>query len=392
VVLGSTLVGSLGRCPAPPAAGRAPVTTERPVAGILPASDLQAALDQWVAKSRGPGGGIVRIETLDGASVWQGAAGRLFNGGPQILPSDTFEVASVTKTFVAVLALQLCEKGLVDLDAPIGRYLPVDLTRRIPAPVGVEPATAITVRQLLEHRSGLPDYWTDPPFVADRPATNEFLVAFLRDRQRFWKPLEILDFVSRLTPAARPGQRYHYTDSGYLLLGLLIEQVVARPLPAYVRATLLDPLGMKHTYWSYYERAPVSTRQSHRYEGADDLDGEVRQTAEWGGGGLVSSAQDLAIFMRALVEGRVLGAGLLQNEMCRWRHTNERGTDYGLGLFRVRLRGNLGELWGHDGHGNAFTFYWPQRRLIWTGTLNQTENNWSALVTRMAATLSHTPG
>ncbi len=350
---------------------------------------FQWALDAAVARNRGFGGGILRIESATGELVWQGASGGLASNGPALRPTDAFEIASVTKTFVAVAVLRLVEDERVQLDAPIGRYLPPDVTRGIVKLHGVDYGPSITVRQLLAHRAGLPDYWTDPPFVPGQDGTNAFLVDFLRDVNRLWTPGELVAYLPRLTPIARPGLRYHYTDSAYVILGLLIEHAVGVPLHEHIRTALIEPLKLTETWWAYREPPVSGTREAHRYEGAIDLQGQRRQSADWGGGGLVSTTRDLGSFARSLLSGRVFKRPETLATMQSWQSTGEPAIEYGLGLFRVALDRNAGEMWGHDGHGNAFMFYWPKGRLWWIGTLDQTENSWWDMVEPL---LSRFPG
>jgi D-alanyl-D-alanine carboxypeptidase len=345
---------SAGPPPAGPPSCRVPARTARA---------LQALLDDAVARNGGYGGGVLRIDSDGCGLLWEGASGERAHGDGAMRTSDTFEIASVTKAFTAAVALQLAEEGALDLDAPV----PADLV----------PSRKVTLRQLLAHRSGLPDYWTDPPFVAE--GENAFLHAFLADRDRLWKPDELLLYARALTPAGPAGGGYHYADTNYVVIGLLVERVTGRPLEAAIRARILEPLEMSDTYVSYREPARAGRVESTRYEERLALRGERRQSADWAGGGLVSSARDLHRFTKALAAGRLFKARATLDAMKAWAPTGEKDVDYGLGLFRLRLDGG-GEVWGHDGHGNAFAFEWPERGLSFVGTLNQLDNDWWPLV------------
>ena len=334
---------------------------------------LQGLLDTAVRRSKGPGGGIVRIESQSGGVLWEGASGSDASGG-RIGVADTFEVASVTKTFTAACVLMLAEEGRLRLDEPIGGLLPRGAIRGLLVVRGHDFSPEITVRQLLNHTSGLPDYWNDPPTADD--GDNTFVRDFLADPNRFWEPEETLAYVRRLWPIAVPGERYHYSDTGYVLLGLIVEHATGRKLHEVFRERLFAPLGMQDTFFSYREAPPSGAHESHRYEGPVDLTGQRRQSAEWASGGLVSSAKDLARFLFALAQGKLFKSQATWNEMTTWRPTGTADVDYGLGLFHVRLDDDEGQLWGHDGHGNAFMYYWPEKQIALVGTLNQTENDW----------------
>ena len=347
--------------------------------GSSTARALQALLDTAVEKNRGAGGGLLRIESGECGVLWEGASGRLARGvDTPIAAGDTFEVASVTKAFTAAVALQLAEDGRVDLDAPIGDHLPASVTRGLLVVRGHDYGPELTARQLLGHRGGLPDVWSDGPFVSKD--TNAFVRAFLRDPDREWPPAEVLDYARKLAPIDQPGRRHHYGDTAYVLLGLLIEQLEGAPLHAVFRQRIFARLAMADTYLRYREPAPREARESHRYEDRLDLFGQRRQSADWASGGLVSSTRDLGRFAFALAGGEVLCEPASLTAMTTWQPTGKKGIDYGLGLYRLQLDRELGELWGHDGHGNSFMYRWPSRNLVFVGTLNQTRNDWWPMV------------
>lgn len=335
---------------------------------------LQRALEGAVAQNHGYGGGVLRIESERCGVLWERASGNVAYGGVRLNEADTFEVASVTKVFTATCVLRLAEEGRLELDAPVRTLLPRAPIDRLFTIYGANIGSEVTVRQLLGHTSGLPDYWTDPPH--DGNGMNPFLAAFVQEPGRFWNPERILHYAGTLAPVGEPGASYHYSDTGYVLLGLLVEHLTGKNLHDVFREWIFSPLGMTDTYLSYYERPRAGISESHRYEETLDLHGERRQSADWGGGGLVSSTRDLSRFLLALASGKLFHRRSTLGRMMAWHATDTQNVDYGLGLFRIRLDGGQGELWGHDGHGNAFMYYWPERELAFVGTLNQTDNDW----------------
>lgn len=325
-------------------------------------------LNRLVTRNDGHGGGVVRISGPSGP-ICLGAAGLTAGpGSPAMSPDTPFEIASITKAVTATVILQLVEEGKITLDSSIESVLPSNHSR------GFNPN--ITIRQLLSHTSGLGHYWEDGPH--DRAGNNAFLIAFLAEPGRFWQPEDILS-QARAIPAKRPDSAFHYSDTNYVLLGLIIEQAEGRPLHSVFRQRIFDPLSMDAT-WLSYRQKQRGTAPSHRYEGSDDLNNVPRQSADWAGGGLVSTARDLERFLRGLASGAVFKKPATLALMLDAVPVGEDGISYGLGLYRVKLEGNLGEVWGHDGHGNSFAYYWPQRDITFTGTLNQTENDWWPLV------------
>jgi D-alanyl-D-alanine carboxypeptidase len=332
------------------------------------------------------GDGLLRIEGTDGHLLWQGLVSGSTDG-PRDPGRAVFEIASVTKTFTAALILLLAEEGALGLDQRIGELLPGE-TQRLLLVAGHDYGPEVTIRQALSHRSGLPDYWSELP----GRRRNAFLVHFADDRGRQWRPRELLGYVRGRPAMGRPGERFHYCDTGYALLGLVIERVTEATLEEAFRRRLFAPLGLRQTYLKYYQSPPSGAGECHRYEGHHDLFRDRRQTAEWGGGGLVSSVADLIRFINAIARGELFRCAQTFRTMTKWRATGVAGVEYGLGLFRVGLPNRRGHLWGHDGHGNAFMFHWPEKCLSIAGSLNQTENDWWELVTPVLRSLAPGPG
>ncbi len=329
---------------------------------------LQETLDRLVKRNRGYGGGVFRVS--DGRRVlWEGAAGQTAGpGSAPISPSTPFEIASITKAVTAATVLKLVEGGRLRLDARLGDSLPADQAR------GFDPD--ITISQLLTHTSGLAHYWTDGP--KDLRGSNAFLREFLARPERFWKPGEILEFARKI-PAKPRGGQFHYSDTNYVLLGLIIERATRQPLHRVFRKMIFEPLGMSDTWLSYREDRRNRV-VSHRFEGREDLAATPRQSADWAGGGLISTAHDLQRFLQGLASGRLFAEASTLEEMRKAVPTGEEGITYGMGLYRVDLGDGRGEVWGHDGHGNSFAYYWPERGIYFTGTLNQTKNDWWPLL------------
>lgn len=350
---------------------------ETPPPSCESALDLQRELDGAVAKNAGYGGGIYQIDGPCGVR-FLGVSGQIAKGSSTAMAtSDTFEVASITKTFTATLILQLIEEGHFQLETPIGTLLPAELISRLLVLTGHDYSGEITVHQLLNHTSGLADFWTDPPF--ETPGVNAFLADFLADPSHFWPPEEVLSYVPNLYAYGRPGSGYHYSDTNYVLLGLLIEQITGQELHDVIRNRLLAPLGMSDTYLSYREAPTSSLIESHRYEDDWDMYGKTHQSADWASGGLVSSTRDLSRFMHALAEGEIFSSPSTLSAMRTAVPTGMTDVTYGLGIFRIVLDDG-GELWGHDGHGNAFMYYSEGDGHVHVGTLNQTGNDWWPMV------------
>ena len=246
-------------------------------------------------------------------------------------------VGSNTKTYVAAIVLQLVDEGLVALDEPVETYLPGLL--RGPGGDGHD----ITVRQVLQHTSGLPNY------------TSEFGTSdwsLLRDR--YYDPRELLDLVRDLPATGAPGGSWLYSNTGYVVAGLLVQRVARRPLAELVRTRITEPLGLRETFFPQPGeqgfRGP-HPRAFHRDSSAQPWQDLTLLDPSWGwaAGALVASPSDLNAFTLALLRGELFSSAQLEQVRTTvpapdlWE-----GTSYGLGLSSSPLAdGRL--LWGHGG-------------------------------------------
>jgi CubicO group peptidase (beta-lactamase class C family) len=229
-----------------------------------PLHSLQQHFDGRVALNRGYGGAAVQF-SQSSMPLFSAVAGRLGNSGTALMAMDSaFEIASISKLFTAVLVLQLQEAGALQLEAPAAHYLPKDFMKGFLVRDGTDHSGDITVAQLLGHRSGLANFWEDPPL--NRAGNNVFIEAFLAESQRLWRPTEVLAMLPGLQPDGLPGQRWHYADSNYVLLGCIVEHLTQQPLHTVLRTKLLGPLAMHQTYLRYHEPPPLQPRPlAHRF-------------------------------------------------------------------------------------------------------------------------------
>lgn len=231
----------------------------------------------------------------EGARAWAGSG--TDPSGAQPTPDAPIRIGSITKTFSAVVVLSLVADGLIDLDDDAVDHLDrVDLDPRI------------TIRDLLQHSSGLPDSTEVPRF-------NGILKD---DPTRSWAPEDILALTSTIDVEFEPGSKSSYSNNNYTVLGVLIEEVTGQPFHEALRARVLDPLGLDGTYLPVAEDGP---EPFGGYEGATfggttvtepiTFDFTSYTTASWAAGGLVSTAPDLHTFISALFEGAIIPPSLV---------------------------------------------------------------------------------
>jgi D-alanyl-D-alanine carboxypeptidase len=339
-----------------------------------PAWRLQKALDRAV--SLRPGRSGVLLVDVPGGLHFEGASGVSDpHTGRRAEPGDRFRTASITKMVTAALVMMLVEEGRVSLDGNLLPYLPAELVDRLHVglfgPLGLNDRTSrgrdITVRHLLTHTSGLRDYYT---VDRNQDGLGDIVQTVIADPRRHWQPLELMEHVIAAGPPwSVPGRSYFYGDTGYVVLGLAAEAASGAPLHRAYRERIFSPLGMVNTHLQWYEPEPEGPPVAHAYitvrTAVHELASTV-DTASWAGSGLVSNTGDLARFGRAVFEGGFFTDAATLREMTRW---TELGVwRYGLGVARLFPAG--AEMWGHTGQWGSFLYYWPQRRVIVCGTLN----------------------
>ena len=239
----------------------------------------------------------VAIDTKCFGFTWAGAAGHTSKEmGSQCHAEDTFRIASNTKTFVGAAVLRLYEKGLIDLDCGIEKYICCEHANILRS--GGYQLNEISIRQLLSHTSGLYDY-------AD---SKEFENIFLKNPKYQWTRTDQLALAIEIGQSyGPPGTVYRYSDTGYILLGEIVESVTNKSLGLALRDLLsYEKLGLKSTWLEQTESPPKNIRSRvHQYLGEIDLYHMNPSYDIFGGGGLVSNVGDIARFYRALFDNNL---------------------------------------------------------------------------------------
>lgn len=209
------------------------------------------------------------------------------------VPGTPTGVGGISHVFTAALTFMLVEDGLVALDDPVSRHV-----TRVP----VDPR--VTVRDLLQHSSGIPDYARTPVFDARHRA----------DPGRVWTPAETHDLVRGDDLLFAPGTHQQYSDTNYLLLGILVEEVTGNDFVHELRRRILDPLDLDDTYLAGSEAGPDPfTGHTLEYGPLRPVQSPYTAVATdaWAAGALVSTAHDLDTFFDGLAGGRILGPAAL---------------------------------------------------------------------------------
>jgi D-alanyl-D-alanine carboxypeptidase len=251
------------------------------------------------------------------------AVGDADASGRPLAAETPMRVGSLSKPFVATLVLQLVQEHDLDLDTPLGQVMP-------------EPRLGAdaTIRQLLEHRSGVPDYTQQPAFFAD----------VLAEGDRDLSTDEILAYAEAGTTTAAGGS-FAYSNTNYVLLGLLVEHLEGTDLQTVLRRRITEPLGLQSTSFAMNGDAPADLAAGWSpgtLAGDPEAPYDSIASSAWAAGGLVSTAPELATFLTELFDGRLLDGPSLEAMTA----TDDDG--YGLGLLAAGL-GGAGVGYAHSG-------------------------------------------
>lgn len=261
--------------------------------------------------------------------------------------NEPSRMASMTKTYTAACILRLMEMDKVDIDKSLDRYL-LNGTKQILKDAGYNLST-ITVKHLLNHTSGIPEY-----------ADAEYQKLLFEDPLHKWTRREQVERAAKLKPVGSPGELFSYSDTGYILLGEIIEQASGLPQAQAFRQLLsFDRLGLKHTWFENLEPAPNDLpARAHQYYHDIDTTPLDASFDLWGGGGLMATVEDEAKFLCALMAGEVFRHPATLTKMLDIPPTNNE-LSYALGIFRTVIEDEdtVVEFWGHSGFWGTYFYY-----------------------------------
>lgn len=281
---------------------------------------------------------------------WTGVSGKS-HGNVAITSDMRFGMGSTTKNFTAALCLKLQEENMLNLDDPISTWLP--------SINNVNPNT--TLRQLLNHQSGIADYTESNDFQQVVNGSNP---------NRIWTPAEILAMIG--VPMFQPGTSIAYSNTNYILAGMILEKVSGRSYKKLLEEKILTPLGLENTYVEGFET--VEGTLAHPHSDGNDIFSTPRiafGTVSWAAGCLVSTPEDLNKWWKSY--NRDFLAENSQVQAKKFHTQNGEDVSYGLGLLETDINGEKYE--GHDGSTigyDCFSYYSQDKKKIITVMANGT--------------------
>lgn len=294
---------------------------------------------------------------------------------------NPFYTASVTKLFTATAIGILKDRKQLNFEDKITQYLPESLIANLHILDGKDYSNELTITHLLQHTSGLPDYFTDSTNDESPNIINQLLM----NPNKLWSAEEMIQFSKeKMTPHFIPGKGYHYTDTEYVLLALIIENISGLSLDEFFMQHIFQPLNMNSSY-IYLKSKSIDNKYEmvKFYASQYELSSLKSLSADWGGGGLVSTTHDLIQFLQAFNTDAIVKK---ETRLAMLNWVNEtRGMNYGFGVRQVSL-GQLTDtdsdlqLIGHSGATASFLWYCPQLDTYISGTLNQLEASKNAMI------------
>ncbi len=302
----------------------APLNSAPARAGEKPGRDLakqlEAVLEGARAACRAPG---ALAGVWKGSFAWTSAQG-LADVARKIpmRTSQVWRIGSVSKTFTATAVLRLCERGLLSLDDPLSRFRP-----------GFPAAAKITVRQLLRHNAGVFSWDEDD-------ATR---LAIIKHPQRKWSREGMIKLAAAKPFYFEPGKGHHYSNVGYFLLGEIIEKVTQKPLAQVIAEEITRPLKLKHTYLPQEPHFRDQVIHGYMIQRGKMIDVSglafarvINFDLAHAPGGMVSTLDDLKVWLRALASGQLLSPRMHKEQLTPAPFSGEVGEGYGLGVLLAR--------------------------------------------------------
>lgn len=320
---------------------------------------LQAVLDKAVDGKKVFGTSFALKK--DNAS-WQGASGNLTTAQP-------YFIASTTKLFTTAITLKLREEGKLSLEDKISKYINASILAKIHVYKGKDYSDELTIRHLLSHTSGLPDYFQD------KGANGKSLEdEIMSGNDQFWTLEQVVERSKKMTPLFAPGTKgkAKYSDVNFQLLGKIIETITGKSYAENCQERIIQPLGLTKTY--LYQDIKDKKAKTLYYK---DKELEIPKAMSSFGadGGMVSVSAEMLVFIEAFFTGKLFPKAYIE-ELQEWnRIFPPMQAGVGIHLFKLpwifEPTGTIPYFIGHSGLSGALAFYSPKENLYIAGTVNQ---------------------
>jgi len=305
------------------------------------------------------------LTVVKGTESWTGSAGNL-------KPEQPYFIASTTKLYITAIVLKLKAEGKLSFDDKLSKFLSADIMNKLHIFKGLDYSNVLTVRNLLAHTSGLPDYFED------KGADGKSLYQKISEGDdQSWTFEQTVEMSKKMPPkfVPNPKGKAHYSDTNFQLLGKIIENINGKSIAEVMHDVIFQPLGLKQTYMyadatdktpaiMYYKNKPLDICKAMTSFGAD--------------GGIVSTSAETMVFLKAFFNGYFFPKSYLP-ELYKWNSILF-PLKYGVGIMKFQLPAiftmfrKIPALIGHSGLSGAFAYYVPEKDVFFAGTVNQINN------------------
>ena len=304
---------------------------------------MEEIAQQAVEESEIPG--VVAYIKADGQAPLVAAAGVSdLESGQALKDTDQFRVYSITKSFTALVALQLIEEGVLSFDDTVDQWLPESVVD------GVPNSDQMTIRQLLSHSSGAYDHLS-----SEMEGMPPFFEQMLASPDHWYTPQELIDFSTQFPPYFAPGEGATYSNTGYVMLGLIIEAVTGNNIEDEIHARIIDPLGLTSTYFETPETANNYITGYHLMEDGELLNvsgSNSNSSYAWAAGSIISNMHDLGRYADALFSGELLQPESHTEMFTFIPDSHREGRYWGLGTAQVDTR--TGQVYAVTGEAGGY--------------------------------------
>lgn len=336
---------------------------------------LQRLVFELVEQDKSVKNCVLSVMKGDGSFSWSGTAGIAKQDDQMSMTKDVpIYIASITKLYTATAIMRLYEEGALSIDDPITKYLPDSLIHGIHVYKGKDFTDQITIRHLLSHTSGIADYYSEKGNDG-----RSFFELFLESPDRSWTVDDTIERARNdLEPLFPPGTNASYSDTNYQLLGKILEIIACKPLAGVYEDLFFSSLGLKHT-WLVGSSENQTASVADVFYKDRNITGIRTNGSYWADGGIVSTAEEMIVFLRALNEGQIIRKDTLEL-MHNW-HKLKFPLQYGYGTMYFKLPtimakvSNMRPLWGHSGSTGSFLYFSDELNLYVAGTIDQVESH-----------------
>lgn len=328
-----------------------------PISEEVVSKKIQRHLEKLVDENESLSSVLLTIYSDSTGYFRQFAIGTKSLDSDQPVKTDSqYHSASVGKTMCATIFGMLVDEDKINYDDKISIWLDEDILKKLFVIHGEDYSDQVNIRHLLKHTSGVGDYFEDPvksgktmiEMITNNPDhrfTPEDLVEFTRERQE---------------PVGKPQQQFHYSDTGYILLGLILEEIEGKSYSDILEQRIFEPLNMKDSYLMFYQEEPADILAV--YLNGINFSGKNALSFDWSGGGIVTTMDDLLTFMVALENGDLVSDEVYQ-QMTDFNESYDKGIYYGMGMIYFDfselsfLLGTMTDVHGGMGATGTYMFY-----------------------------------